>query len=248
MTHVQEKARAATLGGNLARTEERIVSACQRAGRERQEVTLVAVTKTRTTTEIEAAYDLGVRHFGENRADELEEKVTRLSDSFIGDPPLWHMIGHVQGRQARAVVASASIVHSLDSLRLARRMDRFLAEQGRTLPVLLEVNLSGEGAKYGFRASDPEGYEAFAAMLPELRACEHLEIRGLMTMAPIVPSPELARPVFRGLRELRDRLRHHVPDLGWDELSMGMTDDFEVAIEEGATMVRIGRAIFGPRD
>lgn len=233
---------------NLERVEQRIAEACARAGRARGEVTLVAVTKTRSPGEIVQAYRCGLRHFGENRVEEAEVKLPALAGAFDAGPVTWHMIGHVQSRKARRAVEVADIIHSVDSLRLANRLDRFAAEMGKRMPILLELNVSGEESKEGFAAWDEETTAAFGEQVPALMACEHLELRGLMTMAPIVPQAELARPVFQALRRIRDLLRERYPALAWAELSMGMTDDFEVAIEEGATMVRIGRAIFGPRE
>jgi len=170
-----------------------------------------------------------------------------LREGFANCPPTWHMIGHVQSRKAKRAVALADVIHSVDSLRLARRLDRFAAEMGKCLPILLEVNVSGEASKYGYAAWDAATRAAFISNARELEALTHLKVRGLMTMAPVVTDPELARPVFRQLMQLADILRDQVPFSPWTELSMGMTDDFEVALEEGATMVRIGRAIFGPR-
>jgi len=235
------------IGANLRGLEKRIEDACARAGRRRGEITLVAVTKTRSIEEVIRAYQCGLRHFGENRVEEAETKVPDLRVRFADAPATWHMVGHVQSRKARRAVALADVIHSLDSLRLARRLDRFAAEVDRRLRILVEVNVSGETSKYGFPAWDADRLAKFVGQIAELEALAHLEVQGLMTMAPMVDDPELVRPVFRRLREIRDRLRDQVPFCPWPELSMGMTDDFEVAIEEGATMVRIGRAIFGPR-
>jgi pyridoxal phosphate enzyme (YggS family) len=160
------------------------------------------------------------------------------------------MIGHLQRRKARAAVALFDLMHSVDTVRLARRINLFAEEADKVMQVLLEVNISGETSKYGFDLSPGAGEiarAAFYADLEQILELPHLQICGLMTMAPIVPDPEQARPVFVGLRRLRDDLRHRFPEVDWRELSMGMTDDFEVAVEEGATMVRIGRAIFGQR-
>jgi len=222
---------------NLQAVRERIAAAAHRAGRDPAEITLVAVTKTQPVEVIRAAYELGLRDFGENRVEEAETKFHLLPDDIR-----WHMVGHVQSRKAARAVSPYVLVHSVDRVKLARRLNRFAGEAGRRLPILLEVNVSGEATKYGFSPDEIE--PAVEAM----RAFEHLRIRGLMTMAPIVTDPEDARPVFVALRELRDRLATRFPDLDWHHLSMGMTDDFEVAIEEGATIVRIGRAIFGERD
>ena len=237
----------ADIPANLERVEKRIGDACTRAGRRRDEVTLVAVTKTRSIQEIRVAYQSGLRHFGENRVEEAEPKLPELREGFADDPPTWHMVGHVQSRKAKRAVALADVIHSVDSLRLARRLDRFAAEMGKRLPILVEVNVSGEASKYGYPAWNASTRAAFINEARELKALTHLQVRGLMTMAPVVVDPELARPVFRQLGQLRDALREQAPFSSWPDLSMGMTDDFEVAIEEGATMVRVGRAIFGPR-
>ena len=251
-TQDRDAALEATIGDNLSRLRERIGGACHRSGRSPDEVTLVAVTKTRSLDEIVAAYRQGARHFGENRVEELAEKLPGLTGAFAHDLPTWHMIGHIQSRKARLVVETSDLVHSVDSLRLARRLDRFAGEAGSRLPVLLEINISGEDAKHGFDAPRSLGDDAeMQRLLGDLGALSNLpnlDVRGLMTMAPIVPEPEEARPYFCRLRELLDVLRDRVPFSTWDELSMGMTDDFEVAIEEGATLVRVGRAIFGPRN
>ena len=233
---------------NLNQVEWRIARACARAGRNHSEITLVAVSKTRTLGEIISAYRCGLRHFGENRVEELAPKVKHLASAFSQDGIIWHMIGHVQSRKARLAAELSHIVHSVDSVRLATRLDRFAGELGKHLPVLLELNVSGEASKYGFPAWDEASFQAFLAQARTLEKLTHLRVRGLMTMAPIVSDPEETRPVFRRLRELRDRLVEELPFTDWAELSMGMTDDFEVAIEEGATMVRLGRAIFGPRE
>ncbi len=241
------------IGANLAAVNEQIRAACARCGRERDDITLVAVTKTRPVTQILDAYRCGLRDFGENRVEEAEEKRPLFDEAsaahnVAADPPRWHMIGHVQSRKAAAAVAVSDLVHSVDSMRLARRLDRFAGEAGRLLPVLLELNVSGEESKYGFAAADDRALEAFITEIEELEQMEHLAVHGLMTMAPIVPEAEMARPVFRRLREIRDRLRERLPWSDWAELSMGMTDDYAVAIEEGATIIRVGRAIFGPAE
>jgi hypothetical protein len=230
---------------NLRSVQERIAAVAQRAGRVSSDVTLVAVTKTQAPEVIQAAYDVGMRHFGENRVEEAEAKVAELPADIT-----WHMIGHVQSRKAQRVASGFDVVHSVDSLKLARRLGRFAAERSEPLPVLLEFNVSGEESKYGFSASLRPGsddrQEALLLAIEEIIALPHLSVQGLMTMAPIVAQPEEARPVFVGLRQLRDDLAARFPNLEWKHLSMGMTDDFEVAIEEGATLVRVGRAIFAP--
>ena len=194
---------------------------------------------------IRAAYDLGLRHFGENRVEEAQAKVGHLPDDVT-----WHMIGHIQSRKATQVVSLFQVVHSVDSLKLARRLDRFAAERAEPLPILLECNVSGEESKYGFDANrwdaDEGQRRALLDAVEEILALPHLQVQGLMTMAPIVADPEQARPVFVRLRALCDELAAAFPQADWQHLSMGMTDDFEVAIEEGATLVRVGRAIFDP--
>ncbi len=234
------------LEANLLAVQARIVAAAARAGRDPAEITLVAVTKTQPPEVIRAAYNLGLRHFGENRIEEAEEKMEGLPAEIV-----WHMIGHVQGRKARRVVPRFDLIHSMDSVTLARRLDRLCVDLPAPLPVLLEFNVSGEASKYGFAADrwaegDPVP-ETLMAEMEEIVALPHLQVDGLMTMAPIISSEEEARPVFIRLRKLRDALRAAFPHLAWRHLSMGMTDDFEVAVEEGATLVRVGRAIFAPQ-
>ncbi len=224
------------LEGNLRSVQERIAAAARRAGRDPAEITLVAVTKGQPVEAVRVAYNLGLRHFGENRVEEAETKVGQLPADIT-----WHMIGHVQSRKARRVVPLFQVVHSVDSVRLARRLDSSCAGRNEPLPVLLEVNISGEASKYGFL--DREG---LLAAVEEIIALPHLRLEGLMTMAPIVADPEQARPVFARLRQLRDELAAAFPQAGWQHLSMGMSDDLEVAVEEGATLVRVGRAIFNP--
>lgn len=236
-----------TIAANLEHIEARIAAACSRVSRDRSEVTLIAVSKTRSVKEIIAAYHCGVRHLGENRVEELEEKLPLLNTRFDASPVTWHLIGHVQSRKAKRAAELADIIHSVDSLTLAQRLDRFAIERGSRLPVLLECNVSGEESKFGFGAWDENIWAETLKQIQQFERLGHLDVQGLMTMAPIVPHPEEARPIFRRLRQLRDILRELAPFSTWSELSMGMTDDFEIAVEEGATLVRIGRAIFGQR-
>jgi len=236
---------------NLAKVRERMAAAARRAGRSLDKVTLVAVTKTHPVHVVRQAYKAGLREFGENRVGEAEAKIPAFQQVAPPEPPRWHMIGHLQRRKVRLALALFQLFHSVDSLRLAQRIERIAAEDEKVVPVLLEVNVSGEASKYGFELSSakPEKErEAFFEQVEQVLALPHLEIRGLMTMAPIVSDPEQARPVFVNLRTLRDTLSRRFPGADWRELSMGMTDDFEVAIEEGATMIRVGRAIFGARN
>lgn len=249
---------------NLRYVQQRIAEAARRVGRDPAEITLVAVTKMFTVEHIQAAYKLGVHHFGENRVHEAAEKIP-IVNQWLKEhkfPPItWHMVGHLQSRKAKEAVQLFDIIHSVDTLKLAQRLDRLLSssipmlrgEEGarKTMPILLEANVSGEESKYGFALArweeDEQQREGFFAVVGEILALPHLEVQGLMTVAPIVAHPEEARPYFRSLRRLRDALAERFPGEHWQHLSMGMTDDFEVAIEEGATMVRIGRAIFGER-
>jgi pyridoxal phosphate enzyme (YggS family) len=225
---------------NLDRVQREMALAAERGGRNPSEVTLVAVTKTRTLAEITAAYRAGVCHFGENRVEEAEDKLPHLALEGV----TWHMVGHLQRRKARRAIELFDMVHSVDSTRLARRLDSLAAERGVVLPILVEVNVSGEASKYGFRLSDREALESAVA---EIVGLPNLTVDGLMTVAFIARDPEEVRPVFAGLRELRDELQAQFPRGAWRHLSMGMSDDYQVAVEEGATLVRIGRAIFGPR-
>jgi len=236
---------------HLKRVQERMAEAALRAGRDPAGVMLVAVTKTRSAEEVVAAYHAGVLHVGENRVEEATLKIPAVRAAVVGPQPTWHMIGHVQSRKARDVVAHFDYVHSVDRLKIAQRLGRCAGEAGRVLPVLLECNVSGEETKFGF---DLQGWEhdearrgAFFAAVAEMLALPGIAVRGLMTMAPFTDEPETARPVFASLRGLLDALRERFPAGDWRHLSMGMTDDFEVAVEEDATMVRIGSAIFGAR-
>ena len=207
----------------------------------------MAVSKMHSPEEVAAAYASGLRVFGENRVEEAAPKAAEVARLVApAQPPAWHLIGHLQSRKAEEVLPWASMVHSVDSIKLAQRLSRFATSPlppasvaAEKLPFLLEVNVSGEASKYGFRPEElPAAVEAIAAL-------PGLALQGLMTMAPIAADPEEVRPVFAALRALRDELTRSYPTLDWRHLSMGMTDDFEVAIEEGATIVRVGRAIFG---
>ncbi|MGH2592672.1 MAG: YggS family pyridoxal phosphate-dependent enzyme [Anaerolineae bacterium] len=239
-----------TLANNLHRVHERIATAARRSGRDPSDITLVAVTKTHPAETIVEAYELGVRHFGENRVEEAAEKIPAVRARLPPDAVItWHMVGHVQSRKTEAVARLFDWVHSVDSLKLAERLSRFAEQQNKTLCVLLEFNVSGEASKYGLRVKG-DGVTGDLDVLKQVEAIAvlpHLKVEGLMTMAPIVATPEQTRPVFRALRRWRDQLATRFPQCEWRYLSIGMTDDYEVAIEEGATIVRIGRAIFGER-
>ncbi|MCS6847565.1 MAG: YggS family pyridoxal phosphate-dependent enzyme [Anaerolineae bacterium] len=239
----------------LAQVRERIAEACLRAGRPPESVTLVAVSKTFPAEAIVEAIAAGQRDFGENRVEEALEKMAHV-EALLGSEASeaglrWHLVGHLQSRKARDAAGRFHLIHSLDSLKLAGKLNARCAAQGVVQPVLLECNVSGEASKNGFPLHgwerDPACLDAFASQVAQIAALPNLRVCGLMTMAPIVERPDEARPVFASLRALRDALCARLPDLSLDHLSMGMTDDFEAAIAEGATMVRIGRAIFGAR-
>ena len=215
-----------TIGRNLDSVRQRIERAAQRAGRSAHDVRLVAVTKTVGLKEICILCEMGVTDLGENRLEVATPKIER----FEGEAT-WHMIGSIQRRKARDVAALFNRADSIDRIELAEALDRRCEALGKRMPILLEVNVSGETQKHGF---SPEELEA---TLEAMAAFEHLDVQGTMTMAPFVADPESTRPVFAALRELTQRV-------GLKELSMGMTNDFEVAVEEGATQVRIGTALF----
>jgi pyridoxal phosphate enzyme (YggS family) len=223
----------ARIAANYARITGRIEQACRRAGRPTGDVRLVAVTKSAEIGWIEALLALGVRDLGESRPQQLCERVL-----LIDKPVDWHLIGHLQRNKVRKVLGVAGWIHSVDTLPLLQRIDEIAGELGVRPRLLLEVNVSGEAAKHGFEP------EELAATSPALSAVSHVEIAGLMTMAPWTESSEAARPVFAGLRALRDRLREIRSSFALPELSMGMSGDYEVAIEEGATLVRVGSSLF----
>ncbi len=242
-----------TLTERLTAVRERIAAAARRVNRDPATIRLVGVTKAHPADVIRAALEAGLCDVGENRVQEAEAKMAALEAE--RQRLTWHLIGHLQTNKAKKAAMLFDMVHSVDSLRLAQMLDQHAAEasrdaQGR-LPILLQVNVSGEATKFGFDLDGWEThldiYERFCADVERILALPHLDVRGLMTIAPWGPDPEQARPIFRAVRRLRDKLAQRFPAAAWRELSMGMTDDFEVAIEEGATIVRIGRAIFGER-
>ena len=225
------------IGENIVRVRERMAAACARTGRRPEDVRLVAVSKTIPAERIRQAYEAGLRDFGENRVQEAEAKRPALANFDI----TWHLVGHLQTNKARAARKLFQYIQSVDSLRLAERLNR-VALPGQRLPVLLEVNLGNEPTKSGAREEEVLQLAEGVSLLPTL------ELRGLMVVPPFFDDPEGARPFFRRLRELAELIQsRNLPGVSMGELSMGMSHDFEVAIEEGATMVRIGTAIFGPR-
>ncbi|HRU06011.1 MAG TPA: YggS family pyridoxal phosphate-dependent enzyme [Candidatus Brocadiia bacterium] len=220
------------IAGNLAEVRRVMAAAAARAGRNVDDIRLVAVTKSVGQEETRFLYDLGLRDFGENRVADAQEKV----DAFAGLDVRWHMIGHLQTNKVRKVLGSYALIHSVDSVYLMEEIERVAETRGQVVDILAQVNVSGEETKTGFRPQDTRSALFAASEMP------HLRVLGLMTMAPLGSDPEQSRPVFRGLRELRDNLR--AEGFLLPELSMGMTQDYPVAIEEGATMVRVGSALF----
>jgi PLP dependent protein len=230
-----------SISENIARLQERIANAARRAGRSADKVALMAVTKTHPPERIREAYDAGLRLFGENRVQEFAGKASGIAGL---SGAKWHMIGHLQSNKAGKAVELFSAVDSVDSMKLAERLNVDAQASGKKLPVLIEVNIGGEEAKSGVAVGSPE-FEALLQAAPRLEA---LEFRGLMTVPPYTDDPEGARPYFRKLRELRDTIASRkLPVISMNVLSMGMSHDFEVAIEEGSTCVRVGTSIFGER-
>jgi pyridoxal phosphate enzyme (YggS family) len=219
-----------TIAGNLDAVDQQLRRACERAGRRRETVTLVAVTKFQSPDRIQALAAAGAAYFAESRVQEAKTKVPGLKS--LGT---WHFIGHLQTNKAAMAAELMDVIQSVDSLRLAQKLDEAARVLGKTLPVFAQVNISGEAQKHGFSLDEAPDLIGALAALPQLR------LQGLMGMAPLEGGPDAARPAFAALRALRERLK---PSLGPLALSMGMSQDFEVAIEEGADMVRIGSALF----
>ena len=220
-----------------------IADATARSGREAGSVRLVVVSKSQPLEVVRAAIAAGASILGENYAEEAVAKISALPETAVE----WHMIGHVQSRKADLVSGAFSMLHSLDSIKLARRLDQSCEELHRLLPVLLEVNISGEQSKFGFPAWDDNHWLDLQPAFEQIMAFPRLCLRGLMTMPPFFADPEQTRPYFQQLHRLQFFLREHLPQADWTELSMGTSADFIAAIEEGATYVRVGQAILGPR-
>jgi pyridoxal phosphate enzyme (YggS family) len=236
---VQPTEAGSDLRSHLARVRERIATAAARCGRESQEVTLVAVSKTHPAAAVSAALSAGVTDFGENRVQEAESKIPLLKDPGAR----WHLIGHLQANKARRAVRLFEVIHTVDSTSLAQRLDRACGdEQRQELRILIQVDLAGEATKSGVAENK------LSDLVESMRECPRLRLTGLMVLPPFFEDPEQVRPFFKKLRELRDEIQSngHFGDRR-GELSMGMSHDFEVAIEEGATIVRVGTAIFGER-
>ncbi|MBI5841019.1 MAG: YggS family pyridoxal phosphate-dependent enzyme [Chloroflexi bacterium] len=225
-------------------TLDKIAGAARSVGRSPESVKLVVVTKTQTLEVVQAAIEAGVTILGENYPEEGVRKIQSLTGNSAVE---WHMIGHVQSRKAGLVAQHFNLMHSLDSLKLANRLDRFCEEAGRTLPVLLEINVGGEESKSGWPGWDETRWPDLLDDVNGLLALPHLELRGLMAMPPLGETAEFSRPFFQRLRRLQEFLMKQFPQAKWSELSMGTSMDYEAAVQEGATLVRVGTAIVGPR-
>lgn len=226
------------LKDNLVSVEKKIQEACLRAGRRREDVTLIAVSKTKPLEELEEAYQLGVRVFGENKVQELVDKYDSLPKDIE-----WHMIGHLQRNKVKYIIDKAAYIHSVDSLRLAETIEKEAAKRNITVNILIEVNVAREESKFGLM---PEELDEFISKVAEF---PHIRVKGLMTIAPFVEDSEENRSIFQRLHKLSvDIESKNVDNITMRVLSMGMTNDYEVAIEEGATMVRVGTGIFGARN
>jgi pyridoxal phosphate enzyme (YggS family) len=227
---------------NIAAIQARTAQAAHRVGRRPEEIALMAVSKTHPPEKIREAYAAGLRLFGENKVQEFAGKFAALKD--LPDAK-FQMIGHLQSNKAAKAAELFSAIDSVDSLRLAEKLNIAAAAENKQLAILIEINIAGEAAKSGIAPDSPE----LQALLQAAPRLEHLSFRGLMTVPPIADDPESARPFFKRLRALREQIAaQHLPSIGLDELSMGMSHDFEVAIEEGSTCVRVGTAIFGERE
>ena len=223
---------------NFQSVEARIQAACDRAGRSRKEVTLIAVSKTKPVEMLQTIYDAGSRDFGENKVQEMCDKIEQLPTDIR-----WHMIGHLQTNKVKYIVGKTELIHSVDSLHLAQEIEKQAAKLDVIVPILIEVNIAEEESKFGIHK------EETISLVREVATLPHIRIQGLMTIAPYVENPEDNRAYFRGIKQLSvDIARENIDNVSMDCLSMGMTGDYEVAIEEGATMVRVGTGIFGERN
>ena len=226
------------LKDNLKTVEEHVQEACKRAGRSREEVTLIAVSKTTPVEMLQEIYGEGVRDFGENKVQELCDKIEQLPSDIR-----WHMIGHLQRNKVKYIVGKVALIHSVDTYRLAEEINIQAKKRGIIVPILVEVNIAGEKTKFGTTAEDA------MLLVEEISKLENVRIKGLMTIAPFVENPEDNRLYFRKIKQLSvDITNKNIDNVSMEILSMGMTGDYEVAIEEGATMVRVGTGIFGARN
>lgn len=229
---------AAEIEKNLNHVKEEINEACKRAGRDPKEVTLIAVSKTKPIEDLRAAYAAGARDFGENKVQELTGKIEEMPADIR-----WHMIGHLQRNKVKYIAGKVSMIHSVDSYRLAEEINIQAKKNNCTIPILIEVNYAKENSKFGIAPEETK------ELVQEISELENVKIKGLMTIAPFVEDPEENREIFRGMKELSvDIARENIDNVEMEVLSMGMTNDYIVAVEEGSTMVRVGTGIFGARD
>ena len=223
---------------NLEQVRRNIVEACKAVNRDPSEVTLISVSKTKPVSMLQEAYDAGSRDFGENKVQEIMDKYPQLPSDIR-----WHMIGHLQRNKVKYIVDKVALIHSVDSLRLAETIENEAAKHNVTVPILIEVNVAQEESKFGLKTEEVLSLVESVAVLP------HINIKGLMTIAPYVEDPEENREIFRELKKLSvDIAAKNINNVNMSVLSMGMTNDYQVAVEEGATMVRVGTGIFGERD
>lgn len=223
---------------NLAEVEKNIQAACERVGRPREEVTLIAVSKTKPVEDVREAMSTGMRNFGENKVQEIMDKFEAIKE-----PVNWHMIGHLQRNKVKYIVDKVCLIHSVDSERLALQIDEEAKKKNVICPILIEVNVAGEDTKYGVSVEETE------ELVRKIATLSNIKVKGLMTIAPFVENPEDNRIHFQALKKLLvDIKRKNIDNVDMDVLSMGMTGDYQVAIEEGATMVRVGTGIFGKRN
>lgn len=223
---------------NLKEVENNIDAACKRAGRSKEEVTLIAVSKTKPAEMLEEVYQEGIRHFGENKVQELCEKMEQMPSDIH-----WHMIGHLQRNKVKYIVGKVALIHSVDTYRLAEEINIQAKKKNIIVPILVEVNIAGEESKFGISAEDA------ILLVEDISKLENIRIKGLMTIAPYVEDPEENRLYFRKIKQLSvDITNKNIHNVSMEILSMGMTGDYQVAIEEGATMVRVGTGIFGERN
>ena len=223
---------------NIKAVQDNIKRACERAGRDEKSVTLIAVSKTKPVSDIRQAMEAGMRVFGENKVQEIREKTEEIKEDIS-----FHMIGHLQANKVKYLPGKVCMIHSVDNVKLAQEIEKQFAKADMKIDVLIEVNMAGEESKFGL---SPQEVPSF---VKEIAPLSHLNIRGLMTIAPYTEDPESNRVYFAGLRRLKDEINDmHIPGVSMDTLSMGMTGDYEVAIEEGATFVRVGTGIFGARN
>ena len=223
---------------NLSVVEENIKKACEKAGRDRNEVTLIAVSKTKPVAMLKEVYDTGIRNFGENKVQEMCEKMDVLSEDIK-----WHMIGHLQRNKVKYIAGRTELIHSVDTYRLAEEINIQARKKNIIIPILVEVNIAGEESKFGTSAEDA------MLLVEDISKLENVRIKGLMTIAPYVEDAEENRPYFRKIKQLAvDIANKNIDNVSMEILSMGMTGDYMVAIEEGSTMVRVGTGIFGARN